>query len=71
TPQRLICVPNIQHDCYGRECTATAHEHIREEREDTSRTRIAVKHKDQMHFIINLYALHNQHHIRTAVPQHL
>ncbi|KAJ6485789.1 hypothetical protein C8R45DRAFT_282376 [Mycena sanguinolenta] len=62
---------SVQHDCRLFKCDASDTRVVRQEHEDTSRTMPTVKHNDEDHFIINLYALHNADMIRQQLPRNL
>ncbi|KII92051.1 hypothetical protein PLICRDRAFT_75950, partial [Plicaturopsis crispa FD-325 SS-3] len=64
----VLCVVNIQHDCSTGGCTTAGSQIVRQEREDTTRTRMTVLHKDELHYVVNMNALHNHQFIRSALP---
>ncbi|EJF55583.1 hypothetical protein DICSQDRAFT_17584, partial [Dichomitus squalens LYAD-421 SS1] len=67
----LICVINVQHDCWRAKCSSDGKRTVRQEREDTSRSRPVVSHANSELYIVNTQALHNQRWIRVALPTHL
>ncbi|KAH9899976.1 hypothetical protein C8Q73DRAFT_754715 [Cubamyces lactineus] len=70
-PEDIICVINVQHDCITGRCTSSGTEHIRQEREQSIRTRQVVKHTASTFFVINVTSLHNQRHLRNTLPPRL
>lgn len=66
--QALICVVNVQHDCATYQCHDNAQEVLQQEREDTTRTRTVVSHKEDKTFILNLHAVHNCSYLQQALP---
>ncbi|KAJ6451414.1 hypothetical protein C8R45DRAFT_848443 [Mycena sanguinolenta] len=69
--QKILFHFSVQHDCRLFKCDASDTRVVRQEHEDTSRTMPTVKHNDEDHFIINLYALHNADMIRQQLPRNL
>jgi len=69
--QAIICVVNIQHDCATQGCTADARQALRQEREDTSRTRAVIRHRDTTMFIVNMHSIHNRQYLKKAIPTSL
>ncbi|TFY81246.1 hypothetical protein EWM64_g2769 [Hericium alpestre] len=70
-PEDIICSVNIQHDCHKGGCKATQKEYRMQERLITAQSRLLVQHSDNIHFIVNMHALHNHKQIRKALPSHL
>ncbi|KAH9927295.1 uncharacterized protein B0H18DRAFT_907557, partial [Fomitopsis serialis] len=69
--QDIVCVVNIQHDCATQGCIADAREALRQEREETSRTRAIIRHRDTTTFIINMHSIHNRQYLKKAIPSSL
>ncbi|KAH9831856.1 uncharacterized protein C8Q71DRAFT_798855 [Rhodofomes roseus] len=69
--QDIVCAVNIQHDCSKHGCSETGTESIRQEREETTRTRAITKHHDSTDYVVNVLALHNQRLLREALPEPL
>ncbi|CUA75716.1 Dynein heavy chain, cytoplasmic [Rhizoctonia solani] len=66
------CLVNLQHDCAtSRKCECTKITYEIQERERTSRVLLRVNHSDQVHFIINIHALHNSLRLRRAISPEL
>ncbi|KAI0073338.1 hypothetical protein K474DRAFT_1649687 [Panus rudis PR-1116 ss-1] len=69
--QDILFVFNAQHDCEMGSCKPNAHEFVREERQLTERTTVALKHTDFDRYLMNMHALHNADLIRQSLPRHL
>lgn len=52
-------------------CEASALQEQVQERQVTNKTEKLIKHKDNNHFIINMYAIHNATLLRKSLPQYL
>ncbi|OJT07070.1 hypothetical protein TRAPUB_2102 [Trametes pubescens] len=59
--------PN-NHDCTSGQCSATGTQRLRQEREDSTRTRQVIQHSDTVNYVLNLTALHNQAYMRSSLP---
>ncbi|EUC61135.1 hypothetical protein RSOL_383950 [Rhizoctonia solani AG-3 Rhs1AP] len=70
-PLKLICRVNVQHDCSRGQCQLSHKVPIRQERELTERCRLAVRHSDDSHYILNVQALHNSKYIKESLPTEL
>ncbi|KAI0828596.1 hypothetical protein BC628DRAFT_1428616 [Trametes gibbosa] len=71
SPMAVEFAVNVQHDCIAGGCTVSGSQRLRQEREDSTRTRVVVEHRDTTNYILNLVALHNQARLRAALPTHL
>ncbi|TFK51166.1 hypothetical protein OE88DRAFT_1735116 [Heliocybe sulcata] len=69
--QRVRAVVNVQHDCWRGSCKASNSLHVRQEREETTRTKAVVEHSEYPYFLVNIYSLHNNALLRAAVPPDL
>ncbi|KAH9946546.1 hypothetical protein B0H21DRAFT_808883 [Amylocystis lapponica] len=70
-PSDITCVVNVQHDCASQGCMASGQQRLRQERELTSQVRTVVEHRDTISYVVNTHSLHNQQHLRRALPPHL
>jgi len=52
-------------------CEASTLQEQVQERQVTTRTEKFIKHKDDNHFIINMYAIHNATLLRKSLPRYL
>ena len=52
-------------------CEASALQEQVQERQVTNKTEKLIKHKDDNHFIINMYAIHNATLLHKSLPQYL
>ncbi|EPQ49937.1 hypothetical protein GLOTRDRAFT_97310, partial [Gloeophyllum trabeum ATCC 11539] len=68
---RILAIVNVQHDCLRGACKTTSSVTVRQEREETTRTKSIVKHTEYPYYLLNIYSLHNNNIIREAVPLHL
>ncbi|KAJ7487204.1 ASST-domain-containing protein [Mycena galericulata] len=66
---RFIC--SVQHDCRHGECQPSIIGKERQEREDTTRDRSLVSHRDDDHFVLNMAGIHNFMELRRALPMSL
>ena len=65
---------NVQHDCQSAGCWGVQNEQIREEREETHKTRITINHiygEEGNIFLLNTPTLHNYRIIELVTPPEL
>lgn len=62
---------NVQHDCRMAGCEATAVQARIQERQVTDQMERLVTHKDEDHFVVNTFALHNAMLLRSVLPRSL
>ncbi|KAI0755370.1 hypothetical protein C8Q80DRAFT_428645 [Daedaleopsis nitida] len=67
-PEDILCTINVQHDCISAKCNIDGTQIIRQEREETSRTRAVLEHTNNIQYVINTHALHNQLYLRQHLP---
>lgn len=67
--KRIRFIFNAQHDCLTEGCEIEDAGFIRQERNDTTRTRKAIVHRTQDRFFLNMHGLHNAALIREALPR--
>ncbi|KAI9439261.1 hypothetical protein H4582DRAFT_1769454, partial [Lactarius indigo] len=67
----ILCIVNVQHDCYSCECSSIERSAVQQEREMTSRTRATVKHKPDPRFVLNVHSIHNYKLILAVTPPNL
>ena len=68
--QDIYFIFNAQHDCKNGGCQLVE-TNVLQDREETSITRLAVKHSHFDHYIVNLHAHHNAWRLRKVLPRHL
>ncbi|KAG1851927.1 hypothetical protein F4604DRAFT_1883535 [Suillus subluteus] len=71
SPQEIVCVVNVQHDCVKSQCTETNQCHIHQERMETARTKSVIQHKSSLFYLLNAYSIHNYAQIRSVIPPSL
>ncbi|KAG2063297.1 hypothetical protein BDR04DRAFT_1038375, partial [Suillus decipiens] len=54
SPEQILCAVNIQHDCASSQCVETRSICAHQEREQTTRTKRIVKHKETNSFLLNV-----------------
>ncbi|KAG8700053.1 hypothetical protein FRC08_004958 [Ceratobasidium sp. 394] len=59
TAQDILGVINLQHRCAFAACTDDGQVIIRQERQDTSATQKAIRHTDDIDFVVNTHSMHN------------
>ncbi|KAK0463305.1 hypothetical protein IW261DRAFT_1554190 [Armillaria novae-zelandiae] len=64
----ILFLFDAQHDCRMAGCKATAMQACIQERQLTRQMQKLVAHKDEDHFIINTFGLHNAMLLRSALP---
>jgi hypothetical protein len=69
--QDIVCAVNTQHDCAKAACADNGTVAIMQERKESGRTRPAIAHRDDDHFLLNTSSLHNYQHILAVLPPHL
>ncbi|KAK0461486.1 hypothetical protein IW261DRAFT_1349084, partial [Armillaria novae-zelandiae] len=69
--QDILSLFNAQHDCHIAGCEATAMQACIQERQLTRQMQKLVAHKDEDHFIINTFGLHNAMLLCSALPHTL
>ncbi|KAG9096835.1 hypothetical protein FRC06_008272 [Ceratobasidium sp. 370] len=57
--QNVLGIINLQHRCAFAGCTDNGQVVIRQERQDTSATRKAIQHVDDINFVVNIHSMHN------------
>jgi len=73
-PEDVLFIFNAQHDCRACGCAPTGTQNVRQERQETRRTRGVIEHADGPdadRYVLNLHALHNAGLIRQTLPRHL
>ncbi|KAG1786006.1 uncharacterized protein HD556DRAFT_1207162, partial [Suillus plorans] len=71
SPQEIVCIVNIQHDCVKSQCTDTSQCRLRQERTETTRTKSVIQHKSSLFYLLNAYLIHNYAQIRSVIPPSL
>ncbi|KAI6138558.1 hypothetical protein BKA82DRAFT_158153 [Pisolithus tinctorius] len=71
SPDDVICVANVQHNCVDSKCASFVNRAIRQERSETTQVRKAVRHEPTRKYLLNTYSIHNYAHIRRALPPSL
>ncbi|KAJ6592424.1 hypothetical protein B0H19DRAFT_1204789 [Mycena capillaripes] len=66
---QFVC--SVQHDCRMGSCKPGISRKERQEREETNRDTMLIKHSDDDQFILNMSALHNFFRLRRVLPQSL
>ncbi|KAJ7230962.1 hypothetical protein B0H12DRAFT_1029729 [Mycena haematopus] len=66
---QFIC--SVQHDCRMGNCKPGISRKERQEREETNRDTMLIKHSDDDRFVLNMSALHNFVRLRRILPQSL
>lgn len=61
----------MQHDCAKHGCKASHLVPIRQERLESDKVRLLVKHESSEDYVLNTYSLHNYEAIKNVVPAHL
>jgi hypothetical protein len=69
--QGIDFLVSVQHDCCLKRCKASGSRPERQERQDTSRVVQIIEHADDDHFVINMHAMHNAHHMRWVLSREL
>ncbi|KAF7351617.1 hypothetical protein MSAN_01594200 [Mycena sanguinolenta] len=64
---QFIC--SVQHDCRMGNCKPGISRAERQEREETNRQTMLIKHADDDQFVLNMSALHNFAKLRRVLPQ--
>jgi hypothetical protein len=67
----VLCIVNVQHDCYSCKCNGIQHSAVRQEREKIGNTRALVDHNPEARFVVNIHSIHNYKLIAAVVPQDL
>lgn len=67
----VLCILNVQHNCYDGKCAPTGRQRRRQERTLTEIEDPFVEHNDDERYIVNTHALHNAALIRKFLPRHL
>lgn len=70
TTQDIYFIFNAQHDCKGGECNLIETCAL-QDKERTSRMKLAVKHSDGGCYVVNLHAHHNAWRLRKVLPRNL
>ena len=68
--QDIYFIFNAQHDCKEGGCQLVE-THSLQDREETSRMELAVKHSSVERYVINLHAHHNAWRLRKVLPRNL
>jgi len=68
--QDIHFIFNAQHDCEGGGCQLVE-TNVLQDREETSRTELTVKHSGFARYLINLHAHHNAWRLRKVLPRTL
>jgi hypothetical protein len=68
--QNIICSANVQHDCATSNCTLVDSV-VRQERLNSSRSKLTCSHLSTNRFIVNPYSIHNYRHVLPLIPHHL
>ncbi|KAG1723899.1 hypothetical protein EDB19DRAFT_1915867 [Suillus lakei] len=71
SPQEIVCIVNIQHDCVKSQCTDTSQCRLHQERTETTRTKSVIQHKSSPFYLLNAYSIHNYAQIRSVIPPSL
>ncbi|KAG2051957.1 hypothetical protein BDR06DRAFT_1059597 [Suillus hirtellus] len=71
SPQEIICIVNIQHDCIKSLCTDTSQCRIHQEQNETARMKSIIQHKSSLFYLLNAYSIHNYAQIRSVIPPSL
>ncbi|KAG1873405.1 hypothetical protein C8R48DRAFT_594331, partial [Suillus tomentosus] len=69
SPQDIICIVNLQHDCVKARCTDVGQRRVLQERTETARTRPVIQHKPSPFYLLNTYSIHNYAQIQSVIPQ--
>lgn len=69
--QSIVCIINVQHNCYDGRCAATGRRYARQERVLTEIEELYIEHTDDTRYLINTHALHNAAIVRKILPRNL
>ena len=67
----VLCIVNVQHNCYSCKCNKIQHGPVQQEHEMTGNTRALVDHDPEARFVINIHLIHNYKLIAAVIPQDL
>ncbi|KAF8874151.1 hypothetical protein CPB84DRAFT_1690343 [Gymnopilus junonius] len=70
-PLDVLFIFSVQHDCRTAKCEPANFRIQLQERQATTRQESLIKHKNDGHYLINTYAIHNATLLRQAIPRHL
>ncbi|KAL1699940.1 hypothetical protein EV121DRAFT_283734 [Schizophyllum commune] len=70
-PSKISFLFSAQHDCRTVGCQEFDEVSERQERQETPRSRLRIRHVDDSHYIVNIYALHNASKVREAIGRYL
>ncbi|TRM55333.1 hypothetical protein BD626DRAFT_444655 [Schizophyllum amplum] len=71
TPKDVLFIFSAQHDCRTFGCKSFVQVTEVQEHQKTDRQRSLLKHEDDDHFIVNIYAIHNAVELRRAISREL
>jgi hypothetical protein len=70
--QDIICVVNVQHNCFDSKCSEMSHRSSHQERtSNPSRVVQVMKHADTPLYLLNTHSIHNYVHIKKILPESL
>ncbi|KAJ3932436.1 MAG: hypothetical protein NXY57DRAFT_894227, partial [Lentinula lateritia] len=70
-PQDILCVANVQHNCYDSKCPVTRTGRVMKEREESTEKELQVEHTGSQSFILNTVQMRNSAYLepfRQQIP---
>ncbi|KAH7890625.1 hypothetical protein F5I97DRAFT_1777788, partial [Phlebopus sp. FC_14] len=67
----IICLVNVQHNCIDSKCLELTNINLWQEHILILHTKSIVKHQLTPLYFLNMYFIHNYHHIKSIVPEAL
>ncbi|KAG2120425.1 uncharacterized protein F5147DRAFT_562462 [Suillus discolor] len=71
SPEDIICIVNLQHDCVKAQCTDISQCRVHQEQTKTAHTRPVIQHQPSPFYLLNAYSIHNHAQIQSVIPQSL